>query len=304
MNKKLKTAISFIIALIILYLIYSRLNFHYFLKVLKDMNVYYFVIALVLSFAGFYVVAYRWQILLKNMGLKAKLHDLTVISIIFYFSNCILPARLGEIYRCYLIKKNYNFPGSKVLGGIFVERIIDIKLLVIIFAFLAYMFFKDYFVIIYYAIAFVVFVMIVAWVLVYYRAYIISKLPKIFKDKFHNFQRGMRTCVRKENIVLIIVMSVFRWFMTIVPIYFVFLALGINLSWVIITFMVIASNIVAIIPLTPAGMGVSELTIIGILIMAGITQELSIATSFVVRFVNYWSVLIVGGIIYLGSDKK
>ena len=48
-----------------------------------------------------------------------------------WFANCIVPAKLGDAYRAYLLKAHAGVSFSKTFGTILAERIIDMLLLFI-----------------------------------------------------------------------------------------------------------------------------------------------------------------------------
>ena len=55
--------------------------------------------------------------------------DLFQILMLSWFANCIVPAKLGDGYRCYLMKQDSGAPGSMSLGTILAERMIDLAVL-------------------------------------------------------------------------------------------------------------------------------------------------------------------------------
>jgi len=297
-KKKVKIIVPIIIAIIILYLIYSRLDFNNFMNIIKNINVYYLILALIINFLGCYVAAYRWGVLLENTGLRMKLHDLTVIMIVVYFFNCFLPGRLCEVYKCHLIKKNYNFSGSKTLGTIFVELFFDFTLLIILFFTYVIISYKEFIGYVYVSLILLLGILIFLYLILKHKAWIISKLPIFLKGLLDNFECGISNSIKLNNLHKVILSTIVRWSFIISSIYFVFLAFDLHLSFLSVIFIVVAMNLVAAIPITPAAVGIAELTIIGLLIYFGIVGDVAIAVSFIVRFINYWSILIVGGIIY------
>ena len=54
---------------------------------------------------------------------------LAEIVLLSWFANCIVPAKLGDAYRAYLLKSTAGVSFSKTFGTILAERIIDMLLL-------------------------------------------------------------------------------------------------------------------------------------------------------------------------------
>src|SRR5207244_10783842 len=54
---------------------------------------------------------------------------LSEIIFLGWFANCIVPAKLGDAYRAYLLKLNAGVSFSTTIGTILAERIIDVVIL-------------------------------------------------------------------------------------------------------------------------------------------------------------------------------
>ena len=80
--------------------------------------------ALGLYFAGVGIRSMRWHYLL--LGLKdvssARLFPVVVIG---YMANDVLPARLGELARCFVLRRREGVPSSAALGSVLLERVMD-----------------------------------------------------------------------------------------------------------------------------------------------------------------------------------
>jgi uncharacterized protein (TIRG00374 family) len=59
-------------------------------------------------------------------GYKVKVKDGTEILFLSWLVNCIVPAKLGDLYRAYLLKLNSPVSATKTLGTVFMERILDL----------------------------------------------------------------------------------------------------------------------------------------------------------------------------------
>jgi len=305
----IKTLLSFILGFGVLYLLFTKVDFPELFKIIKNINLFYFLPALIIYFTVFPILALRWQILLKNAGLKKKLKDLSEIIMLQWFANCIVPAKLGDLYKGYLVRKNYNFPISKTIGTIFVERLIDIIFLVILLAIPIFTIFGGIFppiIIIPFEVLVVIIVilLIAIFLIKKYRKRVIKIVPEKLKKAVHLFERGISKSLKLKDIPLILVYSFLQWFTQIITVYLIFFSINLKISFALAMFIALTSALITIIPLTPAGMGISELAIAGILVMFGIEKNLAISASILVRFITYWCLVLVGGITYMLSSKK
>ena len=80
----------------------------------------------VVFYLGFPLRGYRWQRLLRETGFIIGLRNSTEILYISWFVNCVVPAKLGDVYRAYLLKMNSDASLSRTFGTVFIERILDI----------------------------------------------------------------------------------------------------------------------------------------------------------------------------------
>ena len=78
-----------------------------------------------LGFLTLYLRAIRWRIMLPQSGggSKKRLFDYTVIA---FMINNILPLRLGEPARAFLLWQRNGFSASVSVGSLVLERLIDV----------------------------------------------------------------------------------------------------------------------------------------------------------------------------------
>jgi len=136
MNKK--TAISFFIgitlSLIALYFAFRNVPIADLINYLESINYLWVLPSTLIVFAGFFLRAVRWQLILSSnqkIGFLSSYHPL----IIGFMINCILPGRVGEIARPVILKKKDNVPFSTGLATVVAERIFDLFTLIILFIF-------------------------------------------------------------------------------------------------------------------------------------------------------------------------
>ena len=87
-------------------------------------NYFWIVVAIVISFLGLFLRAYRWNYLLNPLGYNINLVNATCHVIVGYFANYGIP-RMGEISRCTLASKYDKVPFEVAFGTVITERIID-----------------------------------------------------------------------------------------------------------------------------------------------------------------------------------
>ncbi|MDQ3705492.1 MAG: flippase-like domain-containing protein [Chloroflexota bacterium] len=94
------------------------------------MNWVSLVPALALYFLGVGVRAVRWRILLRPLLPNLSLFKTFEVVVIGYMANNLLPARIGELVRAYVLNKREGVRKTSTLATIVVERIFDALVMV------------------------------------------------------------------------------------------------------------------------------------------------------------------------------
>jgi hypothetical protein len=106
------------------------------------------------------------------------------------------------------------------------------------------------------------------------------------------------------------------WLLEGFRLFFVIEALGVeglHLALPVIIFVALASSLLTAIPFTPAGLGVVEGAVTGVLVLflptttsaqAESSHNLALAVTFLDRGINFWSIVVLGFILYLVSKRK
>jgi len=84
------------------------------------------LLACVSYYAGFPLRGLRWRLLLRNAGSPVGLSDATEILFLSWLVNCLVPAKLGDVYRAHLLKLNASVSFGRTLGTVFAERVLDL----------------------------------------------------------------------------------------------------------------------------------------------------------------------------------
>jgi uncharacterized protein (TIRG00374 family) len=79
--------------------------------------------AFIVYYVGFPLRGYRWSILLRGIGAQVRVRDSTEIIFVSWLVNSVVPAKLGDVYRAWLLKVNFPVSLSATFGTIFIERL-------------------------------------------------------------------------------------------------------------------------------------------------------------------------------------
>ena len=113
-----RTLISFGILAVVLVVVLTHVQLDYgeSLRAIGQTNLLLYAVAFIAFYLSFVVRAIRWEILLRNTGESNRFGELFHIIILAWFANCVLPAKMGDFYRAYLLRQQTEVSGSKGLG--------------------------------------------------------------------------------------------------------------------------------------------------------------------------------------------
>jgi uncharacterized protein (TIRG00374 family) len=287
---------------------------------MKGVNLPLYLAGFFIFYALFPLRAWRWRIVLRNAGFVvdtpaarkqwsgiAQLSEFLGLS---WFANCVVPAKLGDAYRGYLIKKNGHASFSRTLGTIFAERIIDMLVLFGMLVVSGLLVFRGHlnrtteglFLV---GILLTVVLVIGLMSMRYLSPLIRRALPTRFHDFYARFEEGTLASFRPSQLPLLLLLTVLVWLGEAMRLYFVIEALGgFNLGLAAIIFVALASSLLTAVPALPGGLGLVEAGILGIMTLFGVDQTSSTAVALLDRGINYWSIVVLGLVLYIFSRRK
>jgi glycosyltransferase 2 family protein len=104
-----------------------------FLGSIRDMDPLWLSISLALMLVAYVIRAMRWLVMLRPLSREARLWD-TLSATCVGFTAVVFFGRAGEAVRPYLIAKKANVPFSSQIAIWLVERILDLLMVVVVFA--------------------------------------------------------------------------------------------------------------------------------------------------------------------------
>lgn len=318
-----RTLISFALAIAIILFVFRGfdINLQKTLGYMANSDWRLLLLGLVVFYTTFPLRAFRWRLLLENAGVPiaegrkswASMPALMEYMYLSWFANCIVPAKLGDAYRGYLLKHNGKVSFSSTFGTIFAERLLDMLGL---FTFLVI---SGWFVFgtqlppetnVIFGAGLVLVLIIVAGLasMRWLSPYIRRIVPKSLLRGYEPFEDAALRSFRPAILPLLILLTGGVWLLEGFRLYFVIEALsheGLTLSLPMIVFVALASSLLTAIPFTPAGLGIVEGSITAVLVrVARTSQELALAVTFLDRIINFWSIVVFGFILYLFSKRK
>jgi len=311
-----RTIISIVLPIALTILIFITLggiNLQALITSISQANPWYLLLAFIVYYIGFPLRGYRWMLLLRGTGTAIRMRDSTEIVFISWLVNCLVPAKLGDVYRAYLLRLNASTVSlSKTFGTVFIERIFDLFAIVLLGLAAGFWSFRTGMspaVQLVFVIGLVVLVVLAIglYTVRNFGSRIIRRLPLPHRvvDFYDKFEQGVFSIAPRQIPILALITALI-WATEALRLFFVIQALGLSKYMGIsgAFFVALIASLLTAVPFTPAGLGLVEVGVAGILItLYGVPAQDAAAVVLVDRAISVLSVIVFGGIAYVVSDK-
>lgn len=307
--------IGLALSAVCLFLVFRKVNWDALIASLKSLNYMYVAAAIAVFLTTFLVRTLRWQALL-NPARELPFKRLFSVLFIGYMANNVLPARLGEFVRAYVLSKKEGVRKSTVLATIFIERIFDG---------LSLLFILGLFMVLYATHVVPLHESFPAWVNqagllacvgfmgafgfvaalefspqtgVMLQAMIRRFLPEKAQDRalgvLAAFQGGV-SCLRSfKSLMFIFGTSLVVWLIEGTTYFLLGQAFGINLAFHAFLVTMVIVNLGAIVPSAPGAVGTFQFLCVAALSLFGISKEVALSYGLVLNIAEYLPVTLLG----------
>ncbi|MCJ7472715.1 MAG: flippase-like domain-containing protein [Actinobacteria bacterium] len=310
MKRKLANILRISISLALLtFLIYrNKDNFANIIEALKDLNVYYLIIAFIFYFTAISFIVFRWGILLKAHDHFISNRFLWQSALIGFFYNNLLPTSAGgDFYRVYDIKQNKDVPINEGIASVVMERIIGTLSSIVLLIIAYFMGLFDY-------LTKNAALGLIVSGLIIILFFIVLFFPRLFKlnlllNKFRIFSK-IRPRLKEFHVILtgyrykVKYLIISFLFTMIIQIFFLIsyncisMALGLDLRFYVFIFIIPFVSLVSSVPITIGGIGIRENALVFVIASFGILESQAILFSLIILAIIL-IIGMIGGIIYL-----
>jgi glycosyltransferase 2 family protein len=303
-----KTLIAVVVAALIIYSFsrgfkgedLKRLSEH-----LHRINPVLYVSAFLAYYTAYLFLGLRYKVLLGNSGIKITFRRAVLACFMSAAANAALPTKVGDVYRAYLVRKHSGAPMAAALGVTVGERVLDLSFVCGWLFLLSWVLFRHHSSPVVSRIVesslylFVVIILIVILLLLPSTRYSLLVLfPRHARAHVTHFIDGI-TGSLKGNWPGLIALTAGVWAMESLRLYLVIIALGVSLTIPQVVFTVMASIVLASIPVSFSGLGFVEGGITGLLMLFGMDQALGLGIIICDRIISFISLIVLGFISFL-----
>jgi glycosyltransferase 2 family protein len=275
-------------------------------------NGWWLLAAFAIYYVGFPIRGLRWAILVRGIGLRLPVRDSTEIIFVSWLVNCVVPAKLGDVYRAWLLRMNYAVSFSSTVGTVFMERVFDLFAIAVLGLVAALWSFRgglsdEVMIIMALGVVLIVALAVAVITLRNFGRRIFTRLPfpRRFLEFYDRFEDGV-FAVGLRQVPVIGILTVLIWTTEALRLLFVVESMPFHVSLGIsgAFFVALSASLLTAIPFTPAGLGIVEAGIVGILtIVYDVPPTEAAAIALVDRAISVLSVIVLGSIAYVLSSK-
>ncbi|HTP65783.1 MAG TPA: lysylphosphatidylglycerol synthase transmembrane domain-containing protein [Geobacteraceae bacterium] len=309
------------ISLFFLFLLFRKIDFDKLLGAFREMDYRYLWPAVLFTFISYFFRAIRWRFLLLPLK-KTRLGNLFPATIIGYMMNNILPARIGEFVRAYVLAEKEGLSKSAVFATLVVDRLFDgfTILLILLFTFFTVklplgMEGVQHSLVAGGYVSLALYFSVIIFLIVLRKRTdgtirLIGKLLRPFPSKvaekiiplLGSFIGGLRLTSNTTELMALVFTSLLIWAFAIWPVDLVLHSFGISLPITASMFIMVFLVFAVMVPASPGYVGTYHAACVYGLMAFNIQKEKALSVALIIHGVNFFPVILAGAY-YLWRDN-
>ncbi len=285
---------------------------------IRSANIEFFLASFIIYYLSFPLRAIRWRILLENAGYNKannvhlpRFWKLVEIIYISWFANVIVPAKLGDLYRAYLLGQEARLSASRSFGTVLAERLLDLIILLLLFILAAIISLHENLPPLLLTGLKITLTAVIAGIIGLFLLYLLrdritERIPRRFRTHYNHFQEGTLGSFRRLPTLVGLTIGV--WICE--SLRFFFIALALNLidgdlvySITAASFIALGAALLTVVPFTGGGVGLVEGGMVAMILLfiqgTPNASNLSAAAVVLDRTITLVSILAIGFVIFM-----
>ncbi|HJO14827.1 MAG TPA: lysylphosphatidylglycerol synthase transmembrane domain-containing protein [Candidatus Pacearchaeota archaeon] len=274
---KLKKYLPIFGILLFIYIL-VKIDLQAVLSEIQNTNIYFLLIAVFLVFIMMLSETIKWFTIARFQNIKIPFSEAFKINMIDNYYGFITPSKVGSVIRAEYLRKYTEGHFGKGLFNFIIDKVMDLSAIIFIAIIFSYNF-KDKLdlPIGFFTALFLFFVFGTLFFLKKERSEVILRIiyrklvPNRFRDQAKSsFESFYDHVPKKRYFILFFLLNLFNWIINYTLAYSVGLSLGINLPFIYYLSIFPLATLVSLIPISVAGLGTREATLISLFGLFGI----------------------------------
>ena len=264
--------------------------------VLTKVNLWYLALAIVLNIPVIFLKSWRWQSLLKMQGITYPLRQAFPAYFTGIYLGLATPGRLGELSRVFYLTGDKEMSLGGAFSSVVVDRLFDIYLLLILggYGLIAFSLLAEGTIVAVIILALLLAISLLllnkrigkGLMMVVYKAKILRRFENRIDTSVEHFYSGLEGLAKKELIFpLLLTLAAYAIYFG--QCYLFALCLNLPLSFFYVATCMAVATLVALIPVSIAGIGTRDAALVALFSLQGITSESALSYSLLVLFTFY-----------------
>ncbi len=274
---KLKKYLPIFGILLFIYIL-VKIDLQAVLSEIQNTNIYFLLIAVFLVFIMMLSETIKWFTIARFQNIKIPFSEAFKINMIDNYYGFITPSKVGSVIRAEYLRKYTEGHFGKGLFNFIIDKVMDLSAIIFIAIIFSYNF-KDKLdlPIGFFTALFLFFVFGTLFFLKKERSEVILRIiyrklvPNRFRDQAKSsFESFYDHVPKKRYFILFFLLNLFNWIINYTLAYSVGLSLGIDLPFIYYLSIFPLATLVSLIPISVAGLGTREATLISLFGLFGI----------------------------------
>jgi uncharacterized protein (TIRG00374 family) len=296
-----------------MFLLFRKIDFNLLGISLKKVDYRLILLAVVFTFISYFLRAVRWRFLLIHEK-SVPISSLYPATVIGYMANNILPARLGEFVRAYILARREGLKTPAVFASLVIDRLFDgftVMLMLVITLFtinlphgmedagtavraggiVMFLLYAG-------VIAFLFLLKLQTSRTVAVVAWFLKPLPNSLSERMVallvSFISGIGISVKGGHLSAILLLSIMTWVCCVLPVDFVLQGFGINLPITASMFIMVLLVFAVMVPASPGFIGTYHYACYKGLSVFGISETTSVSIALIIHGTTFFPVIAAG----------
>ena len=253
--------------------------------ILESLVPSWLIAAVGICILAWFLRGFRYQYIVKRLGTEIGLIFSTACIYVSQTANLIIPARLGDFVRMFILKHEKEMPYTNGFTSLIVERVYDILILAVLglcsLPFLISLIPADYA----WFIWLIIFVLIagIMGIIILLLAKWMHAENKILKKILEIFAQFRQVSSKVSSLGILSGTSMIIWMMDVLTCYLVSLMFSVQIPFMLILLAIVIGNLIKAVPITPGGIGTYEAALAIVFEIGGVASS----TAFLIAVVDH-----------------
>lgn len=309
----IKFWLGIIVSVFFMALLFRKIDFNQLWSALVRVDYRYILLAVVCTFTSYFLRAVRWHYLLIPEK-RIPLSSLYPATIIGYMTNNLLPARLGEFVRAYVLAQREGLQTPAVFASLVIDRLFDGFTVMLILLFTLFtlrlpqgLAEAETVLRTGGVVTFVLYAGVVVFLILLKRqtmrtlawtGVMLKPFPPQFSERIipllGSFIGGLRMSSKGGHLAAVLVSSLAVWLFCIIPVDMVLQGFGIHLPITASMFILVLLVFAVMVPASPGFVGTYHYACFKGLSAFGIAESTAVSIALVLHGIGFFPVILAG----------